>query len=320
MTTERVVAAKKDGQAVSDSPSPSRVVVGVDGTAANDIAVTWAAREARRHGCPLVLLGAGSGDTPSSAPRSENLEREHIQRLTRDMLEAVRDRLLHKGLDVRVEVGIGEPSHALIRFTDEHDLVVVGKRDGHPMSRTVLGSTSIATVGRASGAVVVVPEHWSAEEHDDEPIVVGLRELTDEAVLREAFKRAADLSVDLMVVRSWEMPTAFGRSPEDVVERGTKEQDTLESCLNPWRRHFPDVSTQTRCAPLAPAVALLGDASGAQLMVLGRHTRASHPGGLSLESTTRRVLHHARCPVLVVPETAAAARDDAIDETDAPEY
>lgn len=318
--TQRVVAAEQDEQVTTRSSAPSRVVVGVDGTTANYTAVTWAAREAQRCRCPLVLLGAGSGDTPPSAPRTENLEQEHVQRLTRDMLETVRHRLLRQGLDVRVEVGIGEPSHALVRFTDEHDLVVVGKRGGHPMSRTVLGSTSIATVGRSLGPVVVIPEHWQAEEHGEEPVVIGLRELSDEAVLRTGFTRAADLSVDLGVIRTWDMPTAIGRSPEDVVERGAKELETLEASLAPWRRLFPDVSVQTRCEPLAPAVALLGESTGAQLLVLGRRTRASHPGGLSLGSTTRRVLHHTRRPVLVVPITTPEAQADPFDETDAPEY
>jgi hypothetical protein len=69
-------------------------------------------------------------------------------------------------------------------------------------------------------------------------------------------------------------------------------------------------------------VALLGEAVAAQLLVLGRRTKASHPGGLSLGSTTRRVLHHAHCPVLVVPIVPGVSHtpDDTFDETDEPEF
>lgn len=292
---ERVTEDHTARRSTFAAPSPRRVVVGVDGTAANDSAVAWAAQEARRHRCPLVLLGAGSGGASSSAPRTE-------KSLTQDMLETVRDRVRQRDdLDVRVEVGIGEPSLALVRFADERDLVVVGKRSGHPLSRTVLGSTSIATVGRSLGPVAVVPEHWKVDEHHEAPILVGLDEPSDEAVLSTAFTRAADLSVEVVVVRSWDMPIAFGRSPDDVVERGSKEEELLASTLSSWRREFPSVSMRYKAEPLAPAVALLGESTTAQLMVLGRKTRASHPGGLSLGSTTRRVLHHSTCPVLVVP-------------------
>jgi nucleotide-binding universal stress UspA family protein len=317
---EHVTADDQIRLVTSAAAAPARVVVGVDGTAANDSAVTWAAQEALRHRCPLVLLGAGSGDTPPSAPRTENLERGHIQRLTRDMLETVRYRLMHNDdLDVQLEVGIGEPSHALVRFADERDLVVVGKRSGHPLSRTVQGSTSIATVGRSLGPVVVVPEHWSVEEDEAAPVVLGLQEVSDDALVRVGLTRAADMSVDVVVVRSWE-PTAFGRSPEDMIEHRSQEQEILESTLDAWRQEFPHVSIRGRSEPLVPAVALLDEASDARLLVLGRRTRASHPGGLSMRSTTRRVLHHAPCPVLVVPLVTETSWTEPMDERDLPEF
>src|SRR5689334_16992958 len=117
--TDRILTGDENLLDVPGPWTPSRVVVGVDGTAANYTAVTWAAAEARRRGCPLVLLGVGSGDTPPSAPRTENLEREHIQRLAREMLESVRDRLVRTDLEVQIDVEAGEPSRALVHATDE---------------------------------------------------------------------------------------------------------------------------------------------------------------------------------------------------------
>jgi universal stress protein family protein len=59
---------------------------------------------------------------------------------------------------------------------------------------------------------------------------------------------------------------------------------------------------------------LLGAASGAQLLVLGRHTGAHHLGGFAFGSTSRKVLHHARVPVAVVPTASVLHEEEAFDE------
>jgi len=82
---ERPPAAAREGRAI---------VVGVDGTAANWSAVSWAAAEARETGRPLRLVAAAtSADVSASAPLTDNPEREHLERLTRDLLEDVSSRL-----------------------------------------------------------------------------------------------------------------------------------------------------------------------------------------------------------------------------------
>lgn len=287
--------------------TPARVVVGVDGSAANWSAVQWAAQEASRRACPLVLVGAGSG-----SPGAEGAG---------GALDEVRRELVGTVGTVLTHPATGEPSHALVRSADERDLLVVGRRSGHPVTRTVLGSTSIEVVGRARGPVVVVPEGWSVHEHVDDPVVAGVEARRDPQVLDVAFARAAELGAPLTVVSSWADTPPHLRTGPDVVAAAEAAEEQLDDLLLDWRRRHPSVAVRAESHALSPAVALLGYAAGAQLLVLGRHTGPQHPGGLTLGSTARRVLHHATCPVAVVPPTMRDATEDVeTGDADAPEF
>ena len=96
------------------------------------------------------------------------------------------------------------------------------------------------------------------------------------------------------------------RIPEPSTPR-PRPRPGFDDLLDDWRRRFPTVAVRAVTHALAPEVALLGHAVGAQLLLLGRRTGPQHPGGLSLGSTARTVLHHATCPVAVVPH---GRRDD----------
>lgn len=58
----------------------------------------------------------------------------------------------------------------------------------------------------------------------------------------------------------------------------------------------------------AAASALLSAAQDAQLVVIGRSSRALLPGVL-LGTTTRAVLHYVHCPVMVVPDSPDGGED-----------
>src|SRR3954452_13941858 len=137
--------------------APGGIVVGVDGTAANWSAVSWAAAEARATGRPLRLVAASTSTVaPALAPVSESRERdrEHLE-LTRDLLGDVRSRLGTTPPDISTQISTGEPAHALVAAPAPDDLLVVGKRGGHPLSHIVLGSTSMAAAGGCRAPVVV---------------------------------------------------------------------------------------------------------------------------------------------------------------------
>lgn len=286
---------------MTTSVDTGSVVVGVDGSEANRAAVDWAVEEARLHRRRLVLLGVGTGNTPTT-PRAENLERDFREHQVLDLLTDLQSELTGRAPEVDVQVETGEPSHALARAVQDGDVLVVGREGKGAVSRMVVGSTSIAVAGRASVPVVVVPAGWSQAGHAHHRVVAGIDGSDrDDAVLGAAFLRAFEHQAPLTVTCAWQLPALYTWSHTDIERWATSGRIQLAQAVAPWSTRYPNVEVVLDSEAVDPAHALLSDAADAQLLVLGRHTGPHHPGGLSFGSTTRRVLHRTPCPVLVVP-------------------
>jgi nucleotide-binding universal stress UspA family protein len=299
-----------------------RVIVGVDGTAANWSAVLWAAAEARSSGRPLLLVACTSSTTPALGARTDDLERGASERLTADLLESVRSHIVHQAGEVSTHVAIEDAAHALVWLAGEQDRLVVGKRRGHPWSNAVLGSTAVAVAGRSTGPVVVVPEAWSVDDHVEQRIVVGIDGPRDGGVLDAAFDRAEGLGVGLVVVHALGASLPQTVVASDVHQSSADTRVELDDLLAPRAQSHPHVNVTVQSHPLTPTVSLLGAATDAQLLIVGRHA-ATHPHGPGLGSTTRKLLHHASCPVMVTPREAGSgleAESLVFDEGDVPEF
>jgi nucleotide-binding universal stress UspA family protein len=112
--------------------------------------------------------------------------------------------------------------------------------------------------------------------------------------------------VPLRAVRAWNLPPAYAYSPESLrlleLDGGieTHERKVLTEAARQWREKYPDVPVVEHVELGSAAEVLLSAASRAQLLVVGRHTR--RPAfGPRLGHVTHAVLHHAPCPVAVVP-------------------
>jgi len=293
-------------QSTTGGVQTAKVVVGVDGTAANWSAVSWAVAESRRVGRPLLLVASSAGTSATGPASGEYRESASSERLTEDLLEGVRTRLVGQVRAVSTQVATGEPSHALLRVADTNDLLVIGKRRGNPWSTAVLGSTAVAVAARCNGTVVVIPESWAVPAHRTAHIVAGINGHGDSRVVDLAFDRAHALAVELVVVHACSGEADVSR--DEAVQR-------LADFLAPWKQSYPDVDVSLECHPVTPTVSLLGAATDAQLLVVGRRAAGpQQPGGLGYGSTVRKVLHHASCPVAVVPQA-----DGTIDESVPPE-
>lgn len=77
-------------------------------------------------------------------------------------------------------------------------------------------------------------------------------------------------------------------------------QKHLGQALRPWREKFPGVEVADSIALESPAKAVVGAAAGAGLLVVGRrkHRPVLAP---RLGPVAQAAIHHARCPVAVVP-------------------
>ncbi|GAA2260596.1 universal stress protein [Streptomyces ruber] len=284
------------------------ISVGVDGTPESRAAAAWGAREAVRRGMPLRLVHAWERQArdPVVATDPETQEQWARQAL-RDAEEAVRAE--HDGLDLATEFVTDGAVDALIAEADGAGMLVLGSRGHGAVVGFLLGSVGQQVIARATRPVVLVRSGDRAEaEAVGREIVVGQHGSPEDSAgtLRFAFETAAARGAPLRAVRAWNLPPVFGYSPGSLRladEAGglePYEKKALAEALRPWRERFPEVRVAEHVEIGSAGQVLLSVAGNAQLMVAGRraHRRAI---GTRIGSVAHALVHHAPCPVAVVP-------------------
>jgi nucleotide-binding universal stress UspA family protein len=290
-----------------DVSPESRVVVGIDASPGARQALDWAAEEARRRGARL-LIGYASSMRPYRLPDAFRGDmavaaRQDAEKLLADSRARVSER--HPALEVSGELLEEEPVAALLGLAGGADLLVVGSRGLNAFSSVMLGSVSHSLVAHAPLPVVVVREHEAgavAPEHGE--VVLGVA--PDEAYgpVEFAFAQAQRRGVALVAVRSWMYPQVFPGSitvpADEAREITTRETGEVDELLAGARKAFPEVPVRIETGLGITEQALVEASKNAALVVVGsRRHRARF--ALPVGRVTSRVLHHAYCPVAVVP-------------------
>ncbi len=142
---------------MSATGSGGRVVVGVDGSAASEDAVAWAARQAELIGAELELVTAWEWPSTYGAPMvlpEQFNPAEDAEHLLADAETAVKQ--AHPGLEVRRSAAEGHPAPILVEASKGATLLVVGNRGHGAFVGMVLGSVSEHCVTNAHCPVLVV--------------------------------------------------------------------------------------------------------------------------------------------------------------------
>jgi nucleotide-binding universal stress UspA family protein len=142
-----------------------------------------------------------------------------------------------------------------------------------------------------------------------ERILLGADESgTGAEAVRFAFREAEARGCVLDVVRAWRRP-AHGRSggPSTAGEAaiGSEEQASaqLQELLSGVMAGHPDVRVRPAVVEGAAHRVLVDRSAAADLVVVGARPRAGHRG-LQLGRANHTLLHHAQCPVALVPQRA----------------
>jgi nucleotide-binding universal stress UspA family protein len=77
----------------------------------------------------------------------------------------------------------------------------------------------------------------------------------------------------------------------------------LSEALAGWREKYPDVAVHSGVVSEHPAAGLVKESAAQYLLVVGSRGRHALTGTL-LGSVSQGVLHHATCPVAVIPTHA----------------
>lgn len=280
------------------------IVVGYDSSSAGQPAFDWALREAQRREVPLHLM-VSRGVMYAAAP-TVGAASPWPYDITGELVEEAKSFAAARasGVPVVTHSAFGSPASVLVNASNEAAMVVVGRRHHTVLGEAVAGSTSTQVVAHAACPVVVVDQ-----DHDvatDAPIVVAVDgSASNDAALAFAFERAAALGASVVAVHAWwlDVPGRVGGSwlNEDQVEELRKaEQALLDASVATWTDKYPHVPVRRVLTRDLPVDAVLAEAEGAQLVVVGSR---GHGGftGLVLGSVSQGLLHHERpCPLAVV--------------------
>ncbi|WP_024805861.1 universal stress protein [Nocardia sp. BMG51109] len=288
------------------------VVVGVDGSAAADSALTWAAEVARQRGRELRIVHGLDLNGMRDVFGRYDVWVPPVLDTVRSEGEAIVQRAEHQvraaahELGVSTEVSDESPAELLLRHSATAYLVVLGA-SGTSGLLAHMGSILLSVISHAEGAVVVVRTDPDADNgvRSDGPVVVGVDgSPVSENALAAAFEEASQRRAELVAMHAWN-DLNIGRFAADpyllfpVNEIETDERAALAERLAGWQEKFPDVPVRREVGPAAPATELLHWSKTAQLVVVGSRGRGGFRS-LLLGSTSNSLVQHAHCPVMVV--------------------
>ncbi|MCP9946745.1 universal stress protein [Streptomyces somaliensis] len=281
------------------------ITVGVDGSAESLAATDWAAGEAALRGVPLRIVHAWLWQ-PLDVPLVQ--ERETQVRSAEAVVQEARTRVAGEYPDLAVTSQVVQDTAvaALLAEAGDAEVLVLGSRGHGALAGFLLGSYGQQVIAAATRPVVSVRARGGRAAGGE--VVVGQQGTPEESgpVLGFAFEAAAARGAAVRAVRAWTLPAIYAYSPGSAYLANAVgglepfERKALQEALAPWRERFPDVPVVEQVEAGSAGQVLLSALSDARLLVVGRRARRG-PVGPRIGSVAHAALHHADCPVAVVP-------------------
>ncbi|GHC52672.1 universal stress protein [Streptomyces flavofungini] len=283
------------------------LIVGVDGSRSSLRALDWAADEAARGALPLRIVHASGWEWYEGHEPSFGINREAVRAQADRVLAAAKARAgeRDRSLDVTSEVLDEDPAAALIRESRQAAGVIVGSRGRGRLAGLLLGSVSLSVAARASCPVTVVRGGEQSLRGGFRRVVVGVDEAAGAAAaVGYAVRAAQQRDTELLAVHAWRRPvpeTTGGPRPAGAADpRRLRAERELDAALRSAVRDHGAVAVRHEAVEGQARAALLDASAAADLIVVGARRRPGHTG-LQLGPVNHAVLHHAACPVTVVP-------------------
>ncbi|MGK5497798.1 universal stress protein [Streptomyces sp. URMC 125] len=313
-----------DADSGTEAGLRGHVAVGVDGSRRSGIALEEAVAQARRRGLPLEVVHGrpwsalpedgglgweGGAGIAAEGPVAHTRSRDEARRLAE--AAAGRARGLAPGLEVRASAVDGDAADVLVELSRRAALTVVGSRGLGGFRGLLLGSVSLRAAAHVEGPLLVVrgelpPEH---ERVPRGTVLLGLEGEDDRAAAEAAFEEAAVRDAALTALHAWvyhhlappgEPLVPTGPPRRDIARIGRSEEMMAGWVLEPFRERYPQVPVRVEVVSGAAAHLLVEASEEADVLVVSAH-RGRGRLAMRLGPVVHSLLHHARCPVLVVP-------------------
>ncbi|MFE6177734.1 universal stress protein [Streptomyces sp. NPDC056464] len=281
------------------------LVVGVDGSDASLAAVDWAVDEAARGGLPLRLVYASLWERYEGAVPTNGSQRPAERVLAEHIVASAAERAVRRNPGVKVTTAVRpeDPVDALLHEGNNAFALVTGERGRGELKGLLLGSVGLGVAARAHCPVIVV--------RGDETGLVGMHERilfgagdpgTGDRAVRFALREAETRGCALDVVRAWRW------SPHEGTDHPAREQEErataqLDELLHEAVAAYPGALVRRMAVEGPPRRILVDRSAAADLVIIGARRRHGH-FGLQLGLVGHTLLHHAHCPVAVVPQLA----------------
>jgi nucleotide-binding universal stress UspA family protein len=269
------------------------VVVGYDGSPDSDLALHWAAGEARLREVRLTICYAWAPEYLALNIEPPLYELE--QRRGEEVLErGVRYAEPFAGPGgVGTLLASGSPARMLCERSASADMVVAGSRGHGRLAGLLLGSVAWQLAQHGRGRIVIVRDQPRPAGRGPAPVVAGVDvSAPSQAALEWAAEEAALRQVPLIAVCAM-----TDTAPSQGGTRPLEEEFT--HLVTRWEKDHPGISVVRQVTNRPARTALLDAAADAQMLILGSRGRGGIPG-MTVGSVTSAVLHHATCPVGIV--------------------
>jgi nucleotide-binding universal stress UspA family protein len=283
--------------------TPHAVVAGVSDTHPEVSAhvIDWAADEAVARGLPLHLVHAQEwprGTSPDAGPdHPAHVWSKHFLSHGEALLD---DALLaatagRPALAVTTEQAAGEPVRVLREAAEAAGLLVIGARRLTGVEGVFAGSgKGHALAGHLPCPVALVPEPAPGVT-EYAPVVVGVdgssasRVALDLAFAEADAAKAGVVAVEVRRPRDY----TWAEPPENT-------ELNLSEVLAGYGERYPDIDVSQEILSGRPALVLASVAREARCLVVGSRGLGGFRGML-LGSTSRALIHHTDCPLIIAP-------------------
>ncbi|MGW2228411.1 universal stress protein [Streptomyces formicae] len=283
------------------------LIVGVDGSDPSLRALDWAVDEAVAHGVPLRVVHASGWDWYEGHEPSFGINQPSVQLLSERITASAVERAQRRTSSVKVtsEVLSEDPSLALVRLSAEAGAVMIGSRGRGELAELLLGSVSLSVAAHAASPVIVVRGDEKNTRHGFRTVVLGVDDPDESAPAADfALRHARAHGASVTAVHAWRCPARELPDAPTALrgEHQRRAEEQLDRAVRAATAARPGTTVRGEAREGYARTTLLAAAHAADLLVVGARRRKGHVG-MQLGPVNHAVLHHAACPVAVVPHT-----------------